>query len=94
MSLLVLHGNELEARQLRPGFPLYEEDRSHPSALGTYLTACVFYGIFTNQSPVGLPQRLTAFDKDGEKIYLTIQSKENALFCQKVAEEIINELID
>lgn len=82
------------ARQLRPGFPLYDEDRSHPSALGTYLTACVFYGIFTNQSPVGLPQRLTAYDKDGEKIYLTIQSKENALFCQKVAAEIINELID
>jgi len=82
------------ARQLRPGFPLYDEDRSHPSALGTYLTSCVFYGIFTNQSPVGLPQRLTAVDIDGEKIYLTIQSRENALFCQKVAAEIINELID
>ena len=82
------------ARQLRPGFPLYDDDGSHPSPLGTYLTACVFYGIFTNQTPVGLPNRLVSTDKDGEKLYLTIQSRENALFCQKVAEEIINQLVD
>lgn len=78
------------ARQLRPGFPLYDDDGSHPSPLGTYLTACVFYGVFTGQSPVGLPNRLIARDGDGQKIYLTIQSSENALFCQKVAEEIVS----
>lgn len=82
------------ARQLRPGFPLYDPDGSHPSPLGTYLTACVFYGILTNQTPVGLPHRLTTIDKNGEKLYLTIQSTQDALFCQKVAEEIINNLID
>lgn len=82
------------ARQLRPGFPLYDEDSSHPSPLGTYLTACVFYGVLTGQTPVGLPQRLISTDTDGQKIYLTIQSTENALFCQKVAEEIINQLVD
>ncbi|MEM8889268.1 MAG: hypothetical protein AAGD28_14925 [Bacteroidota bacterium] len=79
------------ARQLRPGFPLYDEDQSHPSALGTYLTACVFFGTFSGQSPVGLPSRLIATDSNGEKIYLNIQSAENALFCQKVAEEILEE---
>lgn len=78
------------ARQLRPNFPLYDEDGSHPSSLGTYLSACVFYGILTNQSPVGLPNRLISKDIDGEKIYLTIQSSESATFCQQVAEDIIN----
>ena len=79
------------ARALRPGFPLYDEDQSHPSPLGTYLTACVFFGTFSGQSPVGLPSRLIATDSHGEKIYLNIQSAENALFCQKVAEEILGE---
>lgn len=82
------------ARQLRPGFPLYDDDQSHPSPLGTYLTACVFYGMFSGESPVGLPFRLIATDSHGEKVYLNIQSSENALFCQKVAEEILKEYAD
>jgi hypothetical protein len=77
------------ARSLSPDLPLYDADQSHPSALGTYLTACVFYGVFTGQSPVGLPHRLLSTDYAGEKLYLNIQSKEDALFCQKVAADIL-----
>lgn len=76
------------ARRLRPDFPLYDDDGSHQSPLGTYLNACVFYAAFTGKSPVGLPNRLTTTDANGEKLYLSIQSKNNALFCQKVAEKI------
>ena len=76
------------ARDRKPGFPLYAADQSHPSPLGTYLTACVFYGIFFG-SPVGLPHRLTSTDIYGEKIYLNLQSKDDALFCQQVAQEAI-----
>ncbi len=79
------------ARALRPGFPLYDEDRSHPSPLGTYLTACMFYRVFTGKSPVGLSERLVFEDKKGEKLYINIQSKENALFCQKVVDDIFTE---
>ena len=82
------------ARELRPEMVLYDEDGSHPSSLGTYLTACVFYGILTQKSPVGLPHRLSTLDKDGEKLFINIQSQESALFCQKVAEEIINKYVD
>ena len=82
------------ARDLRPGFPLYNEDQSHPSALGSYLSACVFYAVLTGESPVGLPNSLTSTDESGEKIYLVIQSAENALFCQKVAFEIVGQLRD
>lgn len=77
------------ARELRPDFPLYDSDQSHPSPLGTYLSACVFYGVFTGQSPVGLPKRLTSTDHTGENIYLNIQSAEDVLFCQKVAADIL-----
>jgi len=77
------------ARTLRPGFPLYDADGSHPSPLGTYLTACMFYGALTGDSPVGLPNRLMREDEDGEKLYLNIQSANDALFCQKVAAEML-----
>ena len=82
------------ARTLRPDIKLYDPDGSHPNTTGTYLTACVFYGILTNQSPVGLPNRLVSKDIHGEKLFINIQSSEDALFCQKVAEEIINEMVD
>ncbi len=82
------------SKELRPDLDLYDADGSHPSTIGTYLTACVFFGILTNQSPVGLPHRLISTDKDGEKLYLNIQSTQDALFLQRVAEEVINEVRD
>lgn len=33
---------------------LWDEDCSHPSIMGTYLSACVFYVTLLKQSPVGL----------------------------------------
>ena len=78
------------ARELRGNLPLYDADQSHPSALGQYLTACVFYGVFTKKSPLGLPNRLTCEDRTGEKIYLNIQAEGDALFCQHVAQEILS----
>lgn len=78
-----------KALQINPYLPLYDEDQSHPSSLGTYLNACVFFAVLTDQSPVGLPNRLVTTDKDGEKLYLTIQSKADALFCQKIAAEVV-----
>jgi len=82
------------ALELRPDLPLYDNDGSHQSSLGTYLTACVFYGVITGRTPVGLPHRLISKDQYGEKLYLTIQSKENALFCQKVAVDILRKYVD
>lgn len=82
------------ARSLRPDIALYDNDQSHPSPLGSYLSACVFYGVFSGQSPVGLSNRLLSTDHAGEKLYLNIQSKEDALFCQKVAADILGLPID
>jgi len=77
------------ARSLRPELEFYDPDGSHPSTLGTYLTACVFYGVLTGESPIGLPTRLSRKDEDGEFLFFNIQKQETAVFCQKVADEII-----
>jgi hypothetical protein len=43
-----------QARGIDPGLALYTDDR-HPTVAGTYLAACVFYGVLFKQSPIGLP---------------------------------------
>ena len=78
-----------KARELDPDIVLYDPDGSHPNTVGTYLSACVFYGALTGDSPVGLPVRLITTDKNGEKLYLSIQSKDTALFCQQVAQSVL-----
>lgn len=82
------------ARELRPHFDLYDPDGSHPSILGTYLTACVFYGMLTGQSPVGISNRLVTKDQYGQKTYINLQSANDALFCQKVALEVLQQMPD
>lgn len=42
-----------KARLQTPPFDLWSSDESHPSAYGTYLTACVFYAMLFNESPEG-----------------------------------------
>ncbi len=78
------------AGRLRPDLELFDPDGSHPSHLGTYLTACVFFRALTGQVAEGLPNRLTSKDKDGEKLYLTIVSPEDAVFLQQVADQIVS----
>jgi hypothetical protein len=50
-----------ERQELFPG-----SDLKHPGPLGTYLTACVFYGSLFKASPVGLPGALD-FDAENGK---------------------------
>jgi hypothetical protein len=53
--------------QERPGLKLYSFD-GHPTLQGTYLVACVFYGIIFKRSPVGNPY--FAGLSDADEIYL------------------------
>jgi hypothetical protein len=41
----------LEALRRRPGLELWKRDGRHPSELGSYLTACVFYAALTGRDP-------------------------------------------
>jgi hypothetical protein len=41
-------------RREHPELTMWQDDGSHPTASGTYLTACVFYATIFRQSPEGL----------------------------------------
>ena len=43
-----------KAKKIDNDIALWDKDYSHPSVMGTYLTACVFYSVILKQSPVGL----------------------------------------
>jgi hypothetical protein len=45
----------LLALKERPNLPLWDADRFHPSSMGGYACACVFYAVLTGKSPVGNP---------------------------------------
>lgn len=83
-----------KAKQMRPDLDLYDPDGSHPSTTGTYLTACVIYTMLTKKSPIGIAHRLAMKDENGEKLYINIQSPEDALFCQKIAHLVANDYLD
>jgi hypothetical protein len=60
------------ARTENPDMELYAKDRKHPSLLGTYLTANVFFATLYGKSPVGAP-------------YTAEISKETTAFAQHIA---------
>ncbi len=60
-----------ERQELFPG-----SDLKHPSALGTYLSACVFYGSLFKTSPVGLPGKLALADGTPSKIQIEAEKAE------------------
>ena len=70
--------------RIEPELDLYHPDGRHANPMGSYLTACVFYGVLFNTSPEGLPG--TFFHK-GKKC-LDLEKKE-ALLLQKVAWDTI-----
>ena len=61
-----------------PELDLYQDDGSHPTPAGTYVTACVFYAVLWGESPVG-----TGFVSDS-----TITDEER-LAMQEVAWETV-----
>jgi hypothetical protein len=68
-----------------PSLALYTEDKSHPTPLGSYLTACVFYTTFFGTSPVGLPAKLTTVNGD----ILVELSEAQAQLVQSVAWDVV-----
>jgi hypothetical protein len=61
-----------------PQINLWQADGSHPSAAGSYLAACVFYGVIFHESPEGLD-------------YYGKVDKDSALVLQKIAADTVRE---
>ena len=65
-----------EALAGRPGLELWESDGQHPSKLGSYLAACVFYATLTHRDP-----RESSFTAD--------LTPSDARYLQKAAANIV-----
>jgi len=79
------------AMQARPDIQLYASDGIHPSALGVYLTACVFYASLTGESPMENPvYTAIGYDSPQEIIKLDGDTIE---FLQGIAWETINDYL-
>lgn len=79
------------ARQLRPNIELYKPDGSHPSKLGTFLTACVFVATILNELPDEIAWKYRTKDIYGESLALMAIDVLDVIFCKKIAEEIVLE---
>ncbi len=74
-------------REKYPEYHLFVDDGSHPSVLGTYLIANVFYAFLTSGETKNIPNRIISQDKDGEKLYLSIITEEQAINIHHVIDE-------
>jgi hypothetical protein len=66
----------LEALRRRPDLELWKGDGRHPSKLGSYLTACVFYAVLTGRDPAGSD-------------YTAALDAADTLFLQDVASDLV-----
>jgi hypothetical protein len=75
-----------KAMAAHPDLALHQTDKSHPTATGSYLAACVFYATLFDQSPVGLPGEL----KKGGRVLVRI-GRDEAKMLQEIAWETVQE---
>jgi len=59
-------------------YRLYTNDGSHPSFLGAYLTACVFYGSITGESTIGLAPPTQLSGEGDQEIATALQTAADA----------------
>jgi hypothetical protein len=75
---------------------LYSSDQSHPSPIGSYVAACVFYTTFYGNSPVGLSRRIYSTDssnsQESNKIELESLSETDAEMIQHLVEYIVKNM--
>ena len=75
-------------QKAHPSIPVFTSDNKHPSAVGTYLAACVFFKMITGESPIGLERRFERKDEFGKKVFLGMIEKGAALKCQTIVDKI------
>ncbi|WP_392532633.1 DUF4886 domain-containing protein [Nostoc sp. C117] len=72
---------------------LYTSDQSHPSPIGSYVAACVFYTTLYGNSPVGLSRRIYSSDsstpQQNNRIELESLSETNAQMIQNLVDSIV-----
>ena len=77
------------ARSLRPEIRLFDTDGTHPSDLGTYLTACVFVATITGELPGTISGVPAVRDSRGEEIILMRIDQMDVEFFRRVTLETV-----
>ncbi|MBW4591750.1 MAG: SGNH/GDSL hydrolase family protein [Brasilonema angustatum HA4187-MV1] len=85
-----------KVQEENPKLNLYYPDQSHPSPIGSYVAACVFYAKFYEKNPVGLSRRIysTQFGtpQEGNKIRLESLSEIDAAIIQNLAWYVVSKM--
>ncbi len=79
------------AQDLRPMVDLYTSDGSHPNELGTMLSASVFVRVICGELPEALPTLYRIEDASGETVRLMNHYPEDAEFCRRIANQVLEE---
>ena len=79
-----------EALNQRSDLQLYDPDQSHPSPIGTYLTSAAFYAFLTGGDATKLKNRIVDKDRNGQKLYLSIMSEEDAEFLLQLVDRLFD----
>ncbi|MBD2644828.1 SGNH/GDSL hydrolase family protein [Nostoc linckia] len=82
-----------KVQEANPKLNLYSSDQSHPSPIGSYVAASVFYTIFYEGSPVGLSRRIYSSQfstpQEGNRLELESLSETDAQIIQNLVEYIV-----
>jgi hypothetical protein len=78
-----------------PQLNLYYRDGSHPSPIGSYIAACVFYSILSDRTPIGLSPRIYSTQygtpHNGTQLELEPLSDTEALQIQHAVESVLRQ---
>jgi len=77
------------AMDLRPSVDLFTSDGSHPNELGCMLSASVFVRTICGELPDMVPSLYRIEDAYGETVRLMNHNPEEAEFCRRIANEIV-----
>lgn len=85
-----------KVQEANPKFNLYNPDQSHPSPIGSYLAACVFYKTFYKGSLIGLSRRIYSSQfntpEEGNTVELESLSETDAEIIQNLVEDIFRKI--
>ncbi|WP_138497831.1 SGNH/GDSL hydrolase family protein [Nostoc sp. PA-18-2419] len=87
-----------KVREANPKLNLYTSDGSHPSPIGSYVAACVFYTTFYGNSPLGLSPRIyssnSSAPKESNRIELESLSETDAQMIQNLVEYVAQQSLE
>ncbi|MDZ8106927.1 MAG: hypothetical protein RM338_15085 [Nostoc sp. DedQUE12a] len=85
-----------KVQQANPKLNLYTSDGSHPSPIGSYVAACVFYTTFYENSSVGLSRRIYSTNssnpQQSNRIELESLSETDAQIIQNIVDSIVRKI--